>query len=389
MQKVKLGDICKLVNGFAFQSENYVSNGLRIIRIANVQKGYIEDNTPCYYPLSMENQLSKYKLYENDLLISLTGNVGRVALVNKKLLPAVLNQRVACLRVNNDKLIDKQYLFALLNSDFFETKCIRAANGVAQKNLSTEWLKNFEIPLPSIEEQKVIAERLDKVSELIDKRKEQIKKLDLLIKSRFIEMFGDPETNPHLWVVENLSMHLNIIGGYAFKSENFIESGIPVLRIGNINTGKFTANNLVFWHNDKNLDDYKILPGDLVMSFTGTVGKEDYGNVCILGNDYPEYYLNQRNAKLHLNSTLHKIYLAELFRFSSIKKRLTNINRGVRQANISNKDILGLRVPIPPIYLQNEFAEFVEKTDKLKQTIKNNLEKLETLKKSLMQQYFG
>ena len=102
------------------------------------------------------------------------------------------------------------------------------------------------------------------------------------------------------------------------------------------------------------------------MSLTGTVGKDDYGNVCILGSEYEMYYLNQRNAKLELKDGLDKYYLAELLKFPQIKKRLTGISRGVRQANISNKDILDLSVPIPPMKLQNQFADFVAQVDKSK-----------------------
>lgn len=202
-------------------------------------------------------------------------------------------------------------------------------------------------------------------------------------------MFGDPATNPMHWQESLLGDHLDIIGGYAFKSEGFTETGIPVLRIGNINSGDFLPVNMVYWQEDQTLQRYKMYPGDLVMSLTGTVGKDDYGNVCILGNDYTEYYLNQRNAKLNIKQTLNKHYLSELLKFSKVKKRLTGISRGVRQANISNKDILSLLVPIPPIRIQKQFAAFVDQTGKSKLTIQQSLDKLEVLRKSLMQEYFG
>ena len=184
--------------------------------------------------------------------------------------------------------------------------------------------------------------------------------------SRFIELFGDPDTNPLGWNEDVLSEHLEVIGGYAFKSDKFEDEGIPVLRIGNINSGRFLPVNMVYWNDDPTLERYKMYPGDLVMSLTGTVGKDDYGNVCILGADYPEYYLNQRNAKLSLKPTLNAKYLSKLLKFERIKRRLTGISRGVRQANISNKDILCLCVPIAPINLQKQFAAFVEQTDKSK-----------------------
>ena len=125
------------------------------------------------------------------------------------------------------------------------------------------------------------------------------------------------------------------------------------------------------------------------MSLTGTVGKDDYGNVCILDNSYSKYYLNQRNAKLEISADIDKMYLSQILRISAIKKQLTGISRGVRQANISNNDILNLIIPIPPIELQTQFADFVQQVDKSKAAVQQALEKLNLLKSALMQEYFG
>ena len=103
---VRLGDVCDILNGFAFKSEQYVDDGIRIIRIANVQKGYIEDSTPVFYPADNKD-VKKYCLEEDDMLMSLTGNVGRVAKLSKEFLPAALNQRVACLRIKDGVALDK------------------------------------------------------------------------------------------------------------------------------------------------------------------------------------------------------------------------------------------------------------------------------------------
>ncbi len=103
MEKIRIGDACEILNGYAFKSDKYVDDGIRIIRIANVQKGYVEDNTPAFYPMDSTG-LEKYLLKEGDLLMSLTGNVGRVAVLEKQFLPAALNQRVACLRLKTDKI---------------------------------------------------------------------------------------------------------------------------------------------------------------------------------------------------------------------------------------------------------------------------------------------
>ena len=280
-----------------------------------------------------------------------------------------------------------RYCLECRNQDMFSRFVKRGSRQGKTIDLK-RWL-TYEIPVYDENRQQEIVDRLNRISELIEKRQEQLVQLSELMKSRFIELFGDPDGNPMNWETAELERHLEIVGGFAFKSEGFTESGIPVLRIGNINSGHFLPVNMVFWPEDPSLARYKMYPGDLVMSLTGTVGKDDYGNVCVLSDEYPEYYLNQRNAKLAIGATLNRHYLSEMLKFSRIKKRLTGISRGVRQANISNRDILALRVPIPPIELQEQFATFVEQTDKSKLAVQKGLQELEILKKSLMQQYFG
>jgi type I restriction enzyme M protein len=171
---IPLGDLVDVLNGFAFKSELYTDKGTRIIRITNVQKGFVKDDEPKYYPESLNSEISKYFLKENDLLVSLTGNVGRVALLPSSFLPAALNQRVACLRINSEHQILEKYLYHILNLDKFEDECINASSGVAQKNLSTEWLKTFEIPLPPLEVQEQIVAELDGYTAIISGAKQII-----------------------------------------------------------------------------------------------------------------------------------------------------------------------------------------------------------------------
>ena len=283
--------------------------------------------------------------------------------------------------------IDPNYLYHLCCGTDWTAGTNKAVMGLT---LNKATLLEKEIPLPDICQQRKIAAKLDKIDAIIADRQQQLTMIEQAVKSRFIELFGNPDTNSKGWDECVLSKKLNVVGGYAFKSDQFNEErGIPVLRIGNINAGFFRPVNLVYWHEDESLERYAMYPGDLVMSLTGTVGKDDYGNVCILGDDYEKYYLNQRNAKLEITEGIDKHYLSQLLKFEQIKKRLTGISRGVRQANISNKDILNLVVPVPPMEIQHQFAAFVEQTDKSKLAVQQGLRELETLKKSLMQQYFG
>ena len=297
-------------------------------------------------------------------------------------------QRTYIIEDNSNGRLYLPYLYYFMNGYVEELR--KLSIGGVIKYIKLRNLTDALIELPDIETQKYIVSILSKIKELIDSRYQELKILENLIKARFVEMFGDPETNSKGWAEISLSEKLNVLGGYAFKSDQFEETGgIPVLRIGNINSGYFKPVNMVYWKEDRSLERYAMYPGDLVMSLTGTVGKDDYGNVCILGNAYEMYYLNQRNAKLELKEGLDKYYLAELLKFSQVKKKLTGISRGVRQANISNKDILNLVAPIPPMELQQQFANFVEQIAKSKATVQKALDETQLLFDSLMQQYFG
>ena len=170
---LRVGDICQLKNGYAFKSGLYTNHGVRIIRIANVQDGYIEDNSPQYYTPEAMKGLEGFLLSEGDLLMSLTGNVGRVCFVTKDFLPAALNQRVACIR-NNNVPIKIEYLYYFFQSEEFMSDCKKSGKGVAQQNISTEWLKDYTLPVPPIQEQDRIVAAIKGVYSYLDTIKESL-----------------------------------------------------------------------------------------------------------------------------------------------------------------------------------------------------------------------
>ena len=167
-EECALKDIVEIQNGYAFKSSLYSNNGVRVIRITNVQDGYIMDDSPKYYPLSHMDGLEDYMLKGNDLLMSLTGNVGRVAMMPAGLLPAALNQRVCCITPKSSEVC-KEFLFYLLRTDSFITSCIESGKGVAQLNVSTEWLKSYRIALPPKDEQRRIVKAIQNIMTKIDK----------------------------------------------------------------------------------------------------------------------------------------------------------------------------------------------------------------------------
>lgn len=381
----KLGDVCEILNGYAFKSERYVDTGIRIIRISNVQKGYIEDSAPVFYPSDDENA-KKYSLEENDLLISLTGNVGRVAVLSKLFLPAALNQRVACIRIKDENSLHKPYLFHLLNSDLFEAKCIEASKGVAQKNMSTQWLKDYEISLPIIDEQRRIAAALDKVTDLIAQRRAQLDKLDMLVKSRFVEMFGDPFTNPYGWPKKHFDEISTIITDGEHATPKRSKKGIYLLSARNILNHSIQVDD-VDYIDETEYDriSKRIVPasGDILISCSGSIGR-----CCVVPQNF-KFQMVRSVALIRFGRCINPVFAEWLIASDELQRQINQSSTQSSQANLFQGRIKKLYAYVPPIDLQNQFSSFVEQTEKSKLTIHKSLDKLEIMKNALMQRYFG
>jgi type I restriction enzyme S subunit len=291
---MKLGEVCEILNGFAFKSSNYVDCGIRIIRITNVQKGIIVDNSPKYYPLSEESNLNKYILKKNDLLMSLTGNVGRVGLLPTGLTPAALNQRVACIRMKNDNL-SKTFLFHYLNSNSFEQLCIENASGAAQLNLSTVWLSNVQIPVPPISDQQRIVSYLDAEFAKIEALKANAEKQLQAAKDLFQAALKELLTPKEGWKMKTIdSLQTDMYRGSGITREQIRLEGVPCVRYGEI----YTTYNYWFEecvsHTDEQIINSKkyFEHGDILFAITGE-SVEDIGksiaylghNKCLAGGD--------------------------------------------------------------------------------------------------------
>ena len=365
MERIRLGDACDILNGFAFKSDKYVENGIRIIRIANVQKGYIEENAPAFYPNDSVG-LEKYMLEEGDLLMSLTGNVGRVALLQKELLPAALNQRVACLRLKTDR-ITKGFLFHILNSDFFEQQCVQASNGVAQKNISTEWLKDYEIPLYSIEEQLKIADVLDKVRRIIILRNDELSALDDFVKARFVEMFGNPLDSTAKYPIHQVGNVAEAVDPQpSHRTPPVQEGGVPYVSIKDCDykTGKIDfegARKVARKVLEEHLNRYTLHDGDFVIGKIGTIGNP----VFIPARD--DYTLSANVVLVQPNSEVVSPYFLKYsFESDFVERQFSEAKNSTSQAAFGIQKVRNVKVMNPDLDTQRAFEKFVKQVDKLK-----------------------
>ena len=395
MEKMKIGDACELLNGFAFKSEQYVDSGIRIIRIANVQKGYIEDNFPVFYPLNSK-RLEKYMLEEDDLLVSLTGNVGRVALLKKDMLPAALNQRVACLRLKTNR-IDKRFLYHILNSDIFEQQCIRSSNGVAQKNMSTEWLKSYEIPLYSLDEQQKITTVLDTIIAIIYERKKELKILDDLIKARFVEMFGDPVANNKEWEVKKLKdISIQINSGNTPKggSENYVKEGIIFFRSQNVWKNHLEMEDIAYIDEitHKKMHRSSLKYGDILMTKTGRINTENssLGRAALYLGEDDKANVNGHVYFIRLKSEVNNKFVLTILTSPEYRDLIRSVCvGGIDKRQLNKEHIENFPIIYPPSYMVNEYVLFADQVNKSKVAIQKALDQAQTLFDSLMQEYFG
>lgn len=391
MERIRIGDACEILNGYAFKSDKYVADGIRVIRIANVQKGYIEDSTPAFYSLDSTG-LEKYMLEEGDLLMSLTGNVGRVAILETQFLPAALNQRVACLRLKTDR-ISKGYLFHILNSDYFEQQCIQSSKGVAQKNMSTEWLKDYEIPLYSKEEQAVIERILDKVRAIAHARQRELQKLDELIKARFVEMFGNPISNPFGWGKVLLDECLESIdNGKSFVCDTVARVGEnpAILKLSAVTYGVYKPEENKSVLDEKDfVESAEVYEGDLL--FTRKNTPELVGMAAYVVSTPPKLMMPDLIFRLNTKKSCNKIFLWQLINHDLFRGQIQNIASGSAKSmsNISKERLGKLSIYLPPIELQEQFASFVHQIDKLRIATQKSLTETQQLYGSLMQKYFG
>ena len=376
-KKIPLKEVATFLNGYAFKPSDWSKEGLPIIRIQNLTGTNKEFN---YYNGDYNE---KYIIENGDILISWSASLGIFLWKNMR---GILNQHIFKVIFDKNIEIDKTYFLHCMK--YLIKKIEKNIHGSTMKHITRPEFEKINFPIYEIDIQRKFSKNLIFITKIIENNKKLLDELVELCKSLFTRMFGDIKTNDKNWKIIKLEKYINIIGGYAFKNTDFKSNGIPLIRIGNINSGNFKNTNLVFIKENPKFEKFKVFPNDILISLTGTVGKDDYGNACILRDTYPEYYLNQRNAKIILTEKIEKNFFLEIIKIKEVKKKLTGISRGIRQANISNKDIYNLSIPLPPIELQNKFAERIEKIEKLKFEIEKSIEIAQNLYDSLISKYF-
>ena len=376
----RLGDVCtKITDGSHNPPQGIPHSEYLMLSSKNIYDDEITLDDPRF--LSAENYAIENKrtqIATGDILLTIVGTVGRAAVVSNSTKNICLQRSVAVIKPNSS-LIDSRFLMYQLQS--MRTHLEQEARGVAQKGIYLKQVENLQVKIPSMDEQCLVVKKLDKVGELITLRKEQLAKLDQLVKSRFIELFigkGYPTKT-----VDEVSLGKGEYGAQSASSA-YDPTRPRYVRITDINDDGTLNEDVVSSVNFDDDEQYKLEYGDFMFARMGaTVGKT---YAFIEGNQIFAGYL----IRYRLNKSL--INPRYLFWYTKLDEywNWVKLNQsGAAQPGINAKKYGSLQIPLPPIEEQNAFAAFVEQTDKSKLAIQQSLDKLELLKKSLMQEYFG
>ena len=257
-------------------------------------------------------------------------------------------------------------------------------------NRHFKWVKALDFKIPSSDEQNHVVEVLDKVTELISLRKRQLAKLDELVKARFVEMFGDAKLNPNNLPCCSLSEYIVFLtSGSRGWSQYFTDSGEYFITIKNVKNCKITLQDVqcVTPPDNAEAKRTRVQENDLLISITA-----DLGRTGIVTKKIAEHgaYINQHLTCIRLKQDkLNPLYVAYYMESDAGKEQFIAKNQSAVKAGLNFNAINSLKLMVPPLALQNRFAAFVERVDQQKQTVQQSLEKLELMKKALMQEYFG
>ena len=377
----RLGDLATYINGYAFKPADWGDTGLPIIRIQDLNgNSYQLNRYDGEYPERIE-------VNDGDVLISWSASLGVYVWQRGK---ALLNQHI--FKVVFDKLpVNKEYFVFAVEHKLAEMES--KTHGATMKHIVKKDFDGTTIPYPPIEKQAEIADHLRRITSLIDRQAEQLLLLDQLVKSRFIELFGDPVRNSMGLPTEPMTTVCAIIDGDRGKNypkqDDFSDTGYCLfLNAKNVTATGFSFENRMFITKEKDnaLHNGKLERGDVVLTTRGTLG-----NLAFYDDSVPfeNVRINSGMVILRMNkSVMTEAFFMEQFKLQlqSIKGKIAS---GSAQPQLPISTMNKIRILLAPMALQEQFAAFVEQTDKSKLAVQKGLQELEILKKSLMQQYFG
>lgn len=368
MKKIRLGDIATLITkgttpttiGFSF-----VDTGVNFVKIESIsENGEFLSDKFAHITDECDNKLKRSQLEENDILFSIAGAIGRTAIVPRSILPANTNQALAIIRIPQNA-INLRFVLYALQSQAVEEQSEKQKQGVAQLNLSLKNIADILIPLVSSEKQDEIVRNLAAVDTAIAIRKEQIRLIDQVVKSRFIELFGVYPSNPKGWETATIR---DIVADVRYGSSRPAVDGgkYPYLRMNNITYGgelDLTDTKRIDIP-DNELDKCTVRRGDVL--FNRTNSKELVGKTCVYNRD-EIMVLAGFVIRVRVTERVLPDFLSAFLNTDFSKQMLLGMCKAaIGQANINAQEMQNIGIYLPPTELQRQFVQFKEQTDKSK-----------------------
>ena len=375
----RLGDIGKIVTGNTpktSESQNYTSNDICFVKPSDIADGIVTCLNDSEFYISEYARAKARILPPKSVLVTCIGIIGKVAINDVE---CAFNQQINAIIPDNSKCLTEYLAYAIQNK---QPEMQDVANAPVVPILNKTQFSDIEINLPSLTEQEEIVEKLNAVSRLIALRKAQLAKLDQLVKSRFIELFGDLKTNSKGWQIVGFKDCADIDTNMIHDFEGYED--YPHIGIDSIEkeTGRLVGYRTI-------LEDgvisgkYLFTPEHIIYSKIrpnlNKVALPDFDGLCS-ADAYPILVKAEVCNREYLGYTLRSKYFLDYILAFSNRTNLPKVNKN---------QVEGFKLPLPPIEMQKQFAAFVKQTDKSKLAIQRSLNKLELLKKSLMQKYFG
>ncbi len=385
IKRVKLSEIVELITkgttpttlGYEFQDE-----GVNFLKIECFDEngGFIESKV-AHISEECHKKMKRSQLKNGDILFSIAGAIGRVAIVTEEMLPANINQALAIIRIS-DEQVYLPYIKLILTSPIVIEQFERKKQGVAQLNLSLKDINEISIPLPSKDKQIELAELFDKVVGVISKRNKELSALDDLIKARFVEMFGDLKTNSKMWQIVGFNecavIDTNMIHNFQ-GYEDYPHIGIDSIEK---ETGKLIGYRTIS-EDGVVSGKYLFTPQHIIYSKIrpnlNKVALPDFDGLCS-ADAYPILVKKEICNREYMGYTLRNKYFLDYILAFSSRTNLPKVNK---------KQVEGFKLPLPPMGLQNQFADFVHQVDKSKVAVQKALDETQMLFDSLMQKYFA
>lgn len=385
MEYKKLGDICDIASGgtpLRSKLEYWSDGTIPWLKITNIKEKYISKANEYITQSGLDNSSAKM-FSKGTVLYTIFATLGEVGILDFE---ASTNQAIAGIKVKDDDKLNREYLYYFLKSKKNYVNGI--GRGVAQNNINMSILRNFKIPLPNLSVQNKIVNVLNRVSNVIEWRKNQISKYDELIKARFVGMFGDPITNPMRWEMVSIG---DVVKEVKYgTSKPAIEGGkYPYLRMNNLTMdGHLDLSDLKFIDipNDE-IEKYIVRQGDVLFNRTNSV--DLVGKTAVF--DLPDAMIIAGYIiRIRLNERLLPEIFSQYMNLEALKSILKNMAKGaVNQANINAQELKKIKIYVPDIQTQRQFIKIKEQIDKSKFVVQKSLDKAQLLFDSLMQEYFG